>query len=461
MPHPALGFPTTLSLNYRQYSGWLSKGLPHWDIDKVVLTDSFGRSHSICSPSTKLISGTPVRLKLSVGSCELNNQKDYGNLVIAVTPLGESSLQNTEQATYVDDAVDTAKTRKNILNLGTSFQLDKNQSFAFNGRSEVPWQPIYAGNSLDKEQDKETSRSFGAPDREEIFEPVLNDKRFAVGKERHFGDYNGPMSEEIMEPILRATVPGTKRGTIMSVTKASISSTTEFSTKVTPKILKISEHQRDSNYNPATSDSEEITVQLFPLRLGEILQKAERYARETLFTFISVQAPRFFGLNFGNNNAERAEEWKSSDMRVPRYIPKKFEMSTKNSNPPRMAAKRADFVSGERSRSDIFNLIRFRKISFSTFSNGQKPKIGSRNSGENLPSYYTNPIAPFTKQIQSVEPEMGAFYIDLPTYRPSGSRFMPTQALSSQLQSTSPTVKAAIVPNSRIRLRSSPSRSVY
>lgn len=39
------------------------------------------------------------------------------------------------------------------------------------------------------------------------------------------------------------------------------------------------------------------TVQLLPFRLGELLQRAERYARETLLPLISVQAPRFFGFN--------------------------------------------------------------------------------------------------------------------------------------------------------------------
>lgn len=36
------------------------------------------------------------------------------------------------------------------------------------------------------------------------------------------------------------------------------------------------------------------TIQLFPFRLGELIERAERYARETLLPLISEQAPRIF-----------------------------------------------------------------------------------------------------------------------------------------------------------------------
>lgn len=38
------------------------------------------------------------------------------------------------------------------------------------------------------------------------------------------------------------------------------------------------------------------TIQLFPFRLGELIERAERYARETLLPLISEQAPRIFRL---------------------------------------------------------------------------------------------------------------------------------------------------------------------
>lgn len=43
VPHPALGFPSAITLTYKSYSGWLSRGLPLWRIFKVMLTDSFGK----------------------------------------------------------------------------------------------------------------------------------------------------------------------------------------------------------------------------------------------------------------------------------------------------------------------------------------------------------------------------------------------------------------------------------
>lgn len=44
VPHPALGIPVKVQLQYQAYSGWISSGLNRWTIDKVLLSDSFGKS---------------------------------------------------------------------------------------------------------------------------------------------------------------------------------------------------------------------------------------------------------------------------------------------------------------------------------------------------------------------------------------------------------------------------------
>lgn len=44
VPHPALGIPIKVQLQYQAYSGWISSGLNQWTIDKVVLSDSFGKT---------------------------------------------------------------------------------------------------------------------------------------------------------------------------------------------------------------------------------------------------------------------------------------------------------------------------------------------------------------------------------------------------------------------------------
>lgn len=44
VPHPILLEPTKIQIMYTAYSGWLSSGLTQWKIDKVTLSDSFGKT---------------------------------------------------------------------------------------------------------------------------------------------------------------------------------------------------------------------------------------------------------------------------------------------------------------------------------------------------------------------------------------------------------------------------------
>lgn len=69
VPHPALGFPRAVTLRYKSYSGWLTKGLPQWTVHKVVLADSFGARRSLCRPEIALYSDKPVQLQLEPGDC--------------------------------------------------------------------------------------------------------------------------------------------------------------------------------------------------------------------------------------------------------------------------------------------------------------------------------------------------------------------------------------------------------
>ena len=43
VPHPALQEFTTVQVLYTAYSGWISSGLRSWSIDKITLTDTFGK----------------------------------------------------------------------------------------------------------------------------------------------------------------------------------------------------------------------------------------------------------------------------------------------------------------------------------------------------------------------------------------------------------------------------------
>ncbi|XP_016987019.1 uncharacterized protein LOC108050044 [Drosophila rhopaloa] len=475
VPHPALGFPTTLSLHYKSYSGWLSKGLPHWDIDKVVLTDSFGRSHSLCRPSTKLSSGSPVRLRLQAGNCELDNQEDYGAYTTqppAAPPAGgptispptelptDSSPQESGHlAASVDgvDGVETVKQRKDIFNLGTSFKLARNQTYPLDQGDELPWQPILVGNSLDNETAEaaaaaESSRSLSdSAVAGEIFEPVLKDRRLAVNRGRNLQDYGTTESPEIVEPVLKATTPRVKQGKDLDLSESEVvagmvttlgaisSAVTAGSSHIPAKTMT----QVGTGRSPDPDEPQ--TVQLLPFRLGELLQRAERYARETLLPLISVQAPRFFGFNVTPHDRGIAGPGES---RKPRYIPRYEESAFLNASSPRRRSQKAARRSAVQQRN-LFRLMRSRSRGQEEERESeeqvqqQDQQEGQPQEQQNEVNYYTNVLQSESRSMRPETPEYRPVFIDLPTYKPQTAASASASAAASVSASVSTSVSVS------------------
>ncbi|EDV46541.1 uncharacterized protein LOC6550219 [Drosophila erecta] len=464
VPHPALGFPTTLSLHYKSYSGWLSKGLPHWDIDKVVLTDSFGRSHSLCRPSTKLSSGSPVRLRLQAGNCELDNQEDYGayttqppaappaqqagNPTVAVpTDVPDSSVQESGLAASVD-GVESAKQRKDIFNLGTSFKLARNQTYPLDQGDELPWQPILVGNSLDNEtaEAAESSRSLSDSIAGEIFEPVLKDRRLAVNRGRNLQDYATTDSPEILEPVLKATTPRVKQGKDLDLSESevaagmvttlgAITSAVAGSSRLPAKTMA----QVGTGRTPDPDEPQ--TVQLLPFRLGELLQRAERYARETLLPLISVQAPRFFGFNVTPHDREPVRPGES---RKPRYIPRYEESAFLNtSSNARRRSQKASRRSAVQQRN-LLRLLRARSHGLEDSESGTDEQQEGQREQRNEVNYYTNVLQSESRSMRPEAPEYRPVFIDLPTYKPqTAAAFSTSAAVSAPLASAAVSVSGS------------------
>lgn len=284
VPHPALGFPKSVSLTYKTYSGWLSKGLPHWNINKIVLTDYYGKSYSMCRNYMLLESGNPITIKLQPDICHITDEDD-----VTFTPFETGSAKNGEGTSTTVDDVDKLREKKNVLNLGTNYKITDNKTYTYSNKGNLPWQPaLENGNSLERNS-AEQSRSLHAYAPGEIYEPILKDRpqtKPPTGRSFNIdGDNKKKIfaEEEIMEPILKATTARSRK------------------TKQVPMDLS------------STRDNSYFNVQLLPFRLGEIFQRAEKYARETLLPLISEQAPRFFG--FGVDREE-------PNQRRPKYIPK-------------------------------------------------------------------------------------------------------------------------------------------
>lgn len=288
VPHPALGFPKSVSLTYKTYSGWLSKGLSHWNINKIVLTDYFGKSFSMCRNYMLLESGNPTTVKLQSGICELTDEND-----VTFTPFDNTESTKAGETTRGSDDVDKLREKKNVINLGTNYKFNKNKTYAYSHgvKANLPWQPVLEnGNSLERNS-AESSRSLHSDVPGEIYEPILKDRSRHTQPKPHTGRsfnidgdhrkshvYTEP---EIMEPILKATTVRSRK-------------------------------QKQVPFD-STRETSYFNVQLLPFRLGEIFERAEKYARETLLPLISEQAPRFFGFGIDREGPNQ---------RRPKYIPK-------------------------------------------------------------------------------------------------------------------------------------------
>lgn len=312
VPHPALGFPTSIALTYKSYNGWLSRGLQFWNVYKVVITDSYGQSYSICKRFFSLESGVPVKLDLQPGNCHIAEE------VYELDELPPSPPVPL-------DRVDGDKTEYNkyeTIKLGNYGLTEEENS------SNLPWSNLIDGNALEKES-TETSRGFDTTDAvgvpvTEVFEPVLRKDRPKHNKGRNLEGFQG--DGEIVEPILKSTTARAARDQVRA----------------------------GSQQNNRKSREEQgfLNVQLFPFRLGELLERAERYARQTLLPFISDTAPRLFG--FGTVVSDEHGDRKGRELAIVTH--EQIEQETKPKNiyeSLRESSKNSSKVVQSRSISDV------------------------------------------------------------------------------------------------------------
>lgn len=341
-------------------------------------------------------------MKLKSGNCELENEEEYGAYTVAPSTEGlnvpdSNGQESVNENSQSEDAVESIKNRKDIFNLGASFKLSQNKTFPLEQNNQLPWQPILEGNSLDKDNAAESSRSlFTSSEVTEIYEPILKDRRL-LNKGRELQETKP--KEEIVEPVLKATTPKVKKAKEMVFTEST-------STTRRPEFIKITVERPKS---AAQTQDETVTVQLFPFRLGELLQKAERYARETLLPLISIQAPKIFGFNFGNPNSE-------GEPRKPRYIPRyeqeAFVKSNQNISSLKQVKRASTQLKSQREQRNLFELLRSESL--------------ERNSEEqrslNEVNYYTNMHRTENRALKPESPEYQPVFIDLPTYKPPKAR---------------------------------------
>ncbi|CAK1553497.1 unnamed protein product [Leptosia nina] len=253
VPHPALGVPLRATLNYGAYNGWLSAGAKRIHLDKLLITDSFGKTSSFCK-LLWLVSDESVQLPLYPGNCEMKPIDSIAN----ETNIEQDIILNNNVTKIIGD-----DPHDNEL------------------PDESPQRPFALIDSYEWEGTRDTGRAFGMTNTKtapsglvEIAEPVLRPRLKKTPRQR---SDNPDESHEISEPLLKPTsAPRT----------------------TSPPPLRKAKH---FEVTTPTSDSIEIqdekaetsfAVQFLPARLASFISRAERYARDTLLPLVSAYAPR-------------------------------------------------------------------------------------------------------------------------------------------------------------------------
>lgn len=266
--------------------------------------------------------------------------------------------------------------KKDVINLGAKFKIVKNVTNTLNdegGILNLPWQPVLEANSIDKEL-PESSRSFKDENQnEEIVEPILK----LDGRRKNTSRQAHALTEtEISEPVLKST---TQRVT------------NKKSSSITAK-RSYEENNQSSDSQPKPNGF--VTVQLFPFRLGDLLERAERYARLTLLPLISEQAPKFFGFDFLKPDQEVSQ-------RKPKYFPPLADYAEEEIHDSKLREKEQNRKPKDVSIEERIDLNR-----------NENRVIQPRSISSN--QYYTN----LNIDVDETGDNSKGVRIDLPTYKP-------------------------------------------
>ncbi|KAF5285939.1 hypothetical protein FQR65_LT13032 [Abscondita terminalis] len=290
VPHPILSEPTKIEILYTAYSGWISSGLTHWAIDKITLSDSFGKLSSVCQKALVLESGKPVTLPLYPGECNLPLDPD------------------TKNETNIDDQNKSSSNERTVKDTSTQLSFTDAMSIL-----KIPWSKIASDTENTVIDEKETSRA-------------LNTKTNSEPIYYHSESLTTQSSREIVEPVLKPQSRKNARSHNYDANKPEISepilvsTTTKFTSKVNDLPKPNGKELRYDFYDSSKDEWGSIgnvnngkdtwkqetqnqkandgfsailmTVQFLPVKLARMFEQAEKYTRETILPFVSAHTPK-------------------------------------------------------------------------------------------------------------------------------------------------------------------------
>jgi hypothetical protein len=363
-------------VTYQVYRGWLTRGLSSWSINKVILSDSFGESYSLCK-NFILESGKAQQMTLEPGDCH-----------------EEELLRLAETSTTSSTTTTTPSSKETIEVSNRHIPLHRNASSSSSSSSlkgEVKlWKPIVKS----RPKNITSSSSVETNEAEPTIELNLGEVLLEA-KNKSGGNTNG--NEK------RSFSNGSDDNNNFAVRNSQF--TAAAFVNEPPKRENSMDHEEQqqqqqqqlrerrggeqitTNSEDSSDENKFVTVQLFQYRLGDVFERAEKYARNTLFPLLSEQISSIF--NFESAEGDGGDESTDSPI-VIKQNNKKYDEVV-----PKIDLKSLETM-GIKVKSEPIEKVQ-RKRNFD-------PK----------PNDFI-----FDQTAEASDLSVAAVYVDLPTYRPN------------------------------------------
>lgn len=337
-----------------------------WTLNKVILSDSFGESFSLCK-NIQLESGVPVEVTLYPGDCHEEE------LLFAAT----STSTSTTKKPKVTKASTTNKSNE-IIELGKHTIIGNDSTKVVTEKS-----PSLVSSTLDTWKPIETTQS--------IIRNVNDTANLTASDFLNIGE-RMPKAKTEKRSFGMAADDDEEEDSMRSINIRDDSSSLEEP---------IDNGGIDDDMIQTNSDNQAeekfVTVQLFPYRLGDIFERAEKYARNTLFPLLSEQISNIFSVETKTEKTSSKNSAISIVSKSPSKSTRKFE---ENNDLVMSASTYVSQKNEEMNMNNNLNTVQtLQKLDKSQFGDNLRPPIETLHNTDDV-----------------IENE--SVKIDLPTYKP-------------------------------------------